>query len=321
MRYPYLPPLLVMSMASVLVACSSSMSTGGGAQNYPQRPVQVTVNYPAGGSTDTVGRAIVKSVNSSDTIQERLQVVNREGGGGTVGVNEVVTANPNGYQLGFTTSGAVTIQFSLSDPPFRPDDINMLKQVAVNRTAVVVQADSGIQSLPELLADAKERTGEVGMGEGPPSYHFATSKLEDHTGAKFNRVDFGGDAPLSKALLGGEVEAITIGTGAVLPYVKADKMRVLAVLGEERSQLLPDVPTAKEEGVDVTSSVYFWLYGPTGLPEHVTDTVTEAFDQAAKSESFRSAAKETGVEVSIGSGKTSEETAKRIREEAQKVLD
>lgn len=309
----------LMAVATVLsvAACEPA---GGGAGSYPNRPVEIVINYPAGGSTDTVGRTLVDVINKKDLLPERVQLVNRDGGAGTTGITEVVRSNPDGYTVGFTTSGAVTVQPLVSEAPFKPADIDLVQQVALNNVIVAVPSDSPYKSIEDLVAAAEKDPSKVNVGEGPASYEFALSALEQEAGIKTNRIDFEGDAPMAKSLLGGDIDAAVIGAGGVLSQIKSGDVRALSVLSDKRSPFLPEVPTTKESNLDVAANVYFWLYGPLDLPADIRKVIGKAFKRAAETSAFESQTEKLGVEVSIAPSEKAEATAEGIRDSAKDVV-
>ncbi|MDT0275930.1 tripartite tricarboxylate transporter substrate binding protein [Blastococcus goldschmidtiae] len=275
--------------------------------NYPERPVEVVVPYPAGGGSDVLARALVEAVNADGGLGADMQIVNRAGGGGVVGTSEVLSAEADGYTIGFGPEGPITLQPAVQDVPYDPLAMTPLLQVTQSTPVLAVPGDSPYQSLQDFVDAALASPGQVSLGEGPLSYSVPVTLLEEESGATFNRIDYEGDAASLTALLGGNVDATMTQVSAVLPQVETGDVRVLGIVGEEPSEFLPDVPTFQDEGFDVVWDATYFAYGPEGLPEDVQDTLTEAFTSAAESESFREVARTAGLPVDLADAEALEE--------------
>ena len=289
---------------SASVACAPSSTGASGAadpagSSYPERTIEVVVPYPAGGGSDVLARALVEAVNSDGGLGADMQIVNRAGGAGVAGTSEVLSAQADGYTIGFGPEGPVTLAPAVEDVPYDALAMTPLLQVTESLPILAVPGDSPYRSLQDLVDAALASPGQISMGEGPLSYAVPVTLLERNSGAEFNRIDYEGDAASLTALLGGNVDATITQVAAVLPQVESGGVRVLGILGEQRSEFLPEVPTVQEEGFDVVWSVAYFLYGPDGLPENVLDALVEAFGSAAESETFEQVAQTAGLSIEL----------------------
>lgn len=286
------------------VACAPSSngddeSAAPADSNYPERTIEVIVPYPAGGGSDVLARALVDAINADGGLGQDVQIVNRAGGGGVVGTSDVLAAEADGYTIGFGPEGPITLQPAVQDVPYDATSLTPLLQVTEGSSILAVPGDSPYQTLDDLVAGATAAPGTVTLGEGPLSYSVPVTLFEQDSGATFNRIDFEGDAASTTALLGGNVDATMTQIAAVLPQVASGGIRVLGVVGEERSEFLPDVPTFIEEGYDVNWSTVYSVFGPADLPDDVNQKLIDAFSDAAESDSFREIAETAGLPIAV----------------------
>ncbi|WP_219412460.1 Bug family tripartite tricarboxylate transporter substrate binding protein [Pseudonocardia nigra] len=293
-RRRYGAGLAALALSTVLASCAAP---GGSAEDYPTRPVDVIVPYPAGGGSDALARALVDSVNATDVLAEELRVVNRGGGGGVVGVSEILSARPDGYTIGFAPEGPITLSPAVEDVPYDPLALTPIMQITEGAILVAVPASSPFRTADDLVEAARSAPGTVGLGEGPLSYALTATLLERAAGVQFNRIDFEGDAAATTALLGDNVDAALTQTAAVFPQVQAGSVRVLAATGAERSPFFPDVPTLSEAGYDVASGGIYAMFGPEGIPDDVVQKLTTAVEQALESPELAKVAEASGLGI------------------------
>lgn len=297
--------LTALSVAAVLgLASACGVSETEEATDYPTRPIDVVVPYPAGGGSDVLARALVDSVNASGDIDEKLQVVNREGGGGVVGVSEVLGADPNGYTIVIAPEGPITLQPQVADVSYDPLALTPIAQITLGPVVVAVPAESPYETIEDLVEAARQSPGEISLGEGPLSYAIPAAQLEQLEDVDFNNVDFEGDAASATALLGGNVDAVFTQSSGILPQVSAGEVRVLAVGSEERSEFFPDSPTFAEAGIDITAVAAYGVFGPDGVPDEIADMLSEAFLDAIDTEEFRTVVKTAGLPIEPADGGT-----------------
>lgn len=308
--------LLVGGLAS---ACGVSEEES--ADTYPSRPVEVIVPFPAGGGGDAIARGLVDAVNASGSLDEDVQVVNRDGGGGVVGTAEVLGAEPDGYTLEFAAEGPITLQPAIGEVPYEPLDMTPIAQVSRGSVVIAVPGDSPFRTIDDLLRAAKRQPGRIGMGEGPAAYAVAAAQLEKKAGVRFKRVDFEGDAASTTALLGGNVDATMTQPAAILGQVKSGDIRALAVTGSERIPFLPEVPTLVESGVDVVSLGVYGVFGPAGIPGDVARKLSDAFADAMASDEFASVAESVGVTINPADGDTLISYYRERTDEVNRLVD
>jgi len=255
-----------------LTAVSSALPGVSRAQAaYPSRAIRVIVPFGPGGVTDVLARLL--SAEISKDFGQPVVVENMPGGTGLIGSAAVAKAAPDGHTLLFT-SNAHTINPALrKQMPFDSvKDFTPLVLLAAAPNMLVVRSDSPIKSVAEYIAAAKARPGEINYatsGVGT-SLHIAGEQFSQITGAKFNHVPYAASNQSVQAVLGGHVVSSWSAVNAALPFVKAGRMRPLAVASEKRSEFAPDVPTFAELGIKgMKSETWLAALGPPGLPAPV----------------------------------------------------
>lgn len=293
----------VVAVALLFTSAACGVSNeGADPDSYPQQTIDVIVPLPAGGASDTIARALVDAVNASGDLPEKLQVINRDGGGGVVGASEVLNAKPDGYTIAIGPEGSITLQPLVEDVSYDPLDMTPIAQVTKGPVAIAVPADSPYQNIDDLIDAAIKKPGSISFGEGPLVYAVALASLERATGVTFKNVDYEGDAASTIALLGGNVDVAMTQSAAILSQVNAGKLRVLAVGGDERSNFLPDTPTLQESGIDVQATGVNGIFGPAGLPDQIVEKLTSAFVTAMETPEFQELAQTAGLDIAIGDG-------------------
>ncbi|MGY5344698.1 tripartite tricarboxylate transporter substrate-binding protein [Paenibacillus glucanolyticus] len=282
--------LILLAMFVVLTACggndsaqSGSSETGKGS-NFPSKPVELIVPYAAGGGTDTVARSFADMAKND--LGQSIAVVNMEGGGGAVGMQNGAKAKADGYKVSMVTVELLTLphsglaQFSQTD--FKP--IALLNE---DSGAITVKADAPWNTLEEFIAATKEKKLKVGNSGTGAIWHLAAAAFEKETGAQFNHIPFEGAAPAVTALLGGHVDAVSVSPAEVVTQVQAGELKVLGVMAEERVESLPDVPTLKESGIDLSIGTWRGLAVPKDTPDDVVKILEESFGKTAQSDEFK----------------------------------
>ncbi|GAA4405505.1 ABC transporter substrate-binding protein [Advenella faeciporci] len=244
---------------------------------WPEQPIRWVVPYPAGGGTDVIARTV--AINLEKHLGKPLVIENRPGGGTSIGATAVANADPTGYVLGTADSGTLAFNPSLyKQLTYDPAKFTYLGGLARFPLVLAVPANSPYQKLEDLLEAARKEPGKLSAssaGAGSP-HHLALERFKQLTNTDILHVPYRGAAPALQDLIGGRVDLMFADLGSGLPNIKAGKVRVLAVAVPERlANVLPDVPTMNEVGVDGFVA-YAWqgLVGPGGLPQEVVEKVS-----------------------------------------------
>ena len=261
----------------VLIACffawhaSAQTST---ARDYHNHPIKMVIPYAAGGPMDFIGRTLAPRLTQS--LGQPLVIDNRAGAGGSIGTDAVAKSAPDGYTLLNTSSSHASLPVVSPNLPYDPiKDFTPITLVA-NSVGFVVAArpDLPVKNLKELLADAKANPGKYTFGSGGVGnvMHFAAEFLCISADVKMTHVPFKGVSQSLNDLVAGRIDFVIGAPTAVLPLVKAGKLKALAITSRKRWSELPDVPTIDEaaiKGFVYTPWYGFWF--PAGVPlEHVT---------------------------------------------------
>ncbi|WP_199434504.1 tripartite tricarboxylate transporter substrate binding protein [Qaidamihabitans albus] len=282
--------------ASVLLAAACGGPPGQGA--YPARDVQIVVPYPAGSSIDTTTRALAEVINDQGKLGKRVQVVNREGGAGSVGTTATLNAKPDGYTVGVLPDGPLTLIPHTEEVSYDPQNISVINEVTISPVMFVVPADSPYRDLRDLIDAANVRPGAITLGEGPLNYAVPAEKFEQLTDTRFKHVAFDGDQATTTALLGNNLDVGVMQLAGAFAQLESGKVRALAIASAERVDLAPDIPTFDEQGVGLGWEAYNVVVAPPELPDAVGKKLSEVFGSAVRSAEFTKAAQDLGLVVS-----------------------
>lgn len=268
--------------AGVLIAAAGT----GLAADYPTKPIELIVPYAAGGGTDLVARAFADAAKSH--LPQPMGVVNKTGGGGAVGLTEIMAARADGYKIGMGTV-EITLLPHMGVARFSVADYTPIARLNAEPSAITVKADAPWKTVEEFLENAKANPGKVRIGNSGTGaiWHLAAEALQNKTGLTFNHIPFDGANPAVTSLLGGHIEAVSVSPAEVSSQVAAGQLRILAVMAEERSKTFPDVPTLKEKGVDVSVATWRGIVVPKKTPAAVVDALRTASKAAAEEPAFR----------------------------------
>lgn len=266
---------------------------------YPTGPITVIIPWPAGGAAD-VGARLLFSLVEKD-LGQPIKIVCKEGAGSQVGLTEIANAKPDGYTIGMAS--LPTAQAIYLDPErkatFSLKSYVPLALHASDPGAIGVAKDSKYKTLKDLIDDAKANPEKVKVAVSGVlnDDHLAILALQRVAGVKFGVVTFDGGAPARTALLGGHVDAICENVGVLTPIVKPGQARILGVMDKSRSKFYPDIPTFKEQGVDLNSSVDRAYMFPAGISKDVVGIMERAIEKAMKDPDHIKKMEDQGVEV------------------------
>ncbi len=240
--------------------------------DFPSGPIQFWIGYPAGGSSDVGGRILAAAMEQM--LGQPVTVVNKPGGSGQLAWTETARQKPDGSVIALVS--VPQLQTIILDPErqaaFKLEDFTPIANQVLDPGAIFVGKNSPFQTMNDLLSAAKERPGEVTVGDTgiASDDHLAILDTEQAANVDLRIVHFDGGTPATTAVLGGQIDAVYDNVGQWVSKVEAGDGRVLAVMGETRSQFLPDVPTMEELGFPVFSYSARGIVGPKGMnPEHV----------------------------------------------------
>jgi tripartite-type tricarboxylate transporter receptor subunit TctC len=250
------------------------------AQPYPSKPIHFVSAFAPGGTTDILARILAEKLR--EQVGQPVIVENRPGAGGNIGSDYVAKAAPDGYTLLMGASGPLAVNVSLfASMPFDPRrDFVPVVQITAAPLVLVVPASSPINSVSDLLAEARKPGARVNYGSaGPGSPQHVTAELFKYMAkVDMTHVPYKSAGQSIADLVGGQLSASFEAMIPAIPHIKAGKLRALAVTGAERSPLLPDVPTVAEAGVPgFESTAWYGVVAPAGTPPDVVKRLNAEF--------------------------------------------
>ena len=288
-------------MKKILIALGCALSlTAQASGNFPEKPVNVIVPFPAGGSTDMVARAVALSMG--EQLGKPFVVENRPGATGTIGAGAVKRAPADGYTLLVASLGpfVVTPHLIKNVPYDATKDFDYITIPVQAPNVLVASTSQKARTVAEVIATLKAQPGKISFassGNGS-SDHLSAELFWQQTGTEAMHVPYKGGAPAITDLLGGQVDFSFQNVNAVLPHLRSGKLRAIAVTGTQRSPVLPDVPTLAEAGVK-GAEVYSWqgMAAPKGLPADVKAKLAKAAIAAVQQPELRKRFMEQGLEI------------------------
>ena len=288
--------LLIASTCTIALAASAQTA----ATPWPEKPVTVVVPFPAGGSTDMVARAIAQHMG--DKLGQNFVVDNRPGATGTLGAGAVKRAAPDGYTLLVSSLGAFVVAPHLlkSVPYDALKDFDYITVPVQAPNVLVAAPNQKARTVQEVIAQLKANPGKVSFassGNGS-SDHLSAEVFWQQSGTEGLHIPYKGGAPAINDLLGGQVEYSFQNVNAVLQHIRAGKLHAIAVTGDKRSPVLPDVPTLAEAGV-AGAEVYSWqgMAAPKGLPAAVKKKLSDAAIAAMNDPAVKKRMLDQGLEI------------------------
>ena len=267
--------LLMLGMAVVTVAALPGLAAAQ--EVWPTRAIRIINPFPAGGGTDAFARPLAARLNTE--LGQQVLIENLGGAGGTLGASVAARAAGNGYTwfmgaVHHTIAETLYTKLSYSlERDFMPVTV-----AAYVPSAVVIHPSIPARTIKELIALEKKSPGKINYGSaGYGTTHHMNGELFNLiTGTKLVHVPFKGAGPLTPALLSGEVDMAFDGMGTAAPNIKVGRLRALAVTTAKRSDLLPEVPTLQEAGVNMNVTTWYGLWGIKGTPKPMIDRMHQA---------------------------------------------
>ncbi|MEW6333343.1 MAG: tripartite tricarboxylate transporter substrate binding protein [Thermodesulfobacteriota bacterium] len=247
------------------------------AQEFPTKPITVINPMGAGGSHDLTMRAVVSV--ATDYLGQPMIVQIKSGGGGAIGSETVAKAAPDGYTLLAGGPGWNTTLPAVEGRSRGPEDLMAVCRINYSANNIVARADAPFKNLKEMVAWAKANPGKLIFGTSGTwgAADVPWKELMKKTGITSKVVPYDGGGPALVAILGGHIDVTASFAAQALPQVKAGKLRILAVLDDKRNPEFPDVPTAREQGIDVVYLMWRGILAPKGTPRPVIDKLGLAF--------------------------------------------
>lgn len=292
----------LVNLVRVAAACAVvAVSSNTWAQpDYPNKPVKLVVPFPAGGTSDMMGRLIAEEL--SKQLKQPFVVENKPGAGGAIGVDQVVKSPADGYTLLLSGIGSNAVIHGGASPKPSYDslqDLVHISQLAAGPNVLVVNTNFPAKTFKEFVAYTKANPGKVDYGQVPASSgHLSTEYLKQVAGLDMVGIAYKGGSPAMTDLLGGQIPVMFNNQDAVLAHVKSGRLRALAVTSPQRNPLYPDVPTVAESGYAGFSAVsWTGLSAPKGTPKAIVDKLESAMQKAFAEPAARAKLESNGFVV------------------------
>jgi tripartite-type tricarboxylate transporter receptor subunit TctC len=280
-------------MLKVSLCAALCLLAGVVGAQYPERPINVIVAYPPGGGTDLIARAIAPFIEKNLGGGARIVIVNRAGAGGEIGFAALAGAAPDGYTIGFVnTPPLLTIPIE-REAQFSWQRFDYLGNIIDDPCNFSVHADSDIKDLQQLADFARANPGAVTVGTTGigSDDHIAMLKFGRAAGVKLRHIPFKGSADVRAAINGRQIVVAAINIGEAMQYQKGGTpLRNLVQMSPARTNLAPELATAREQGYDIEMSSLRGMVGPKGLPPEIRERLVKAIERSVADPEFQAKA-------------------------------
>jgi tripartite-type tricarboxylate transporter receptor subunit TctC len=294
--------LLLPALCAALLALPSHA-----ADSWPTHPIRMIVPFTPGGSNDVIARKLAERLTG--ILGQSVVVENRGGAGGVIGSNAVATAAPDGYTFLFV-SGSLATSAAVQKTPYDPlTAFTAVSRVATAPFVVLTREGFPATTLPQLIAYAKANPGKINYGSAGlgDSTQLATELLSNIAGVKMQPVGYNGIAPAQLDLLAGRIDLI-ITTIAAIRGTASEKLPKLAFTTAQRDPEFPNIPTAKEAGLDYVVDVWWGVFAPRNLPPAILSRMNGAIAQVAAEPAFAEFLKSAGAQSTPSSPQALQDT-------------
>jgi tripartite-type tricarboxylate transporter receptor subunit TctC len=285
------------------------------AADYPDRPLTVVVPFAAGGGLDANARTFSQAL--ADELKAQVVVVNRDGAAGSIGLQSVAAARPDGYTLAFTPAVSLTSEpHRMKTIQYKLESFTPVCQVFDNIFAVVVPGASPFRTIADVIDEARKQPDKVSYGtSGTGSIpHLGTADIEAAAKVQLTHVPYKGDGPMLQDLLGGRLGFGAMLASSIAAQIQAGSLRLLAVYADRRHPSFPAVPTLTEAGIPVVQLSFGGLLVPADTPADVVATLQSGCERATQSRAYREWAARAGQVVDYQPGA---QFARRLREDSR----
>lgn len=279
--------LIGLASAAILTGCADKKEAA-----FPNKSIEFIVPFSAGGAVDNSARII--AAEAEKILGQKILITNKDGGGSTVGATYVSKAKPDGYTVLVTSSNSIVSTLT-KDVDYTLGSFIPVAQITNDPPVIGVFADAPYQTLKDLLEAAKEKEIHVGTAGHSGVPHLTSTMLADQYGLKFKYTHTTGASEMIPMLAGGHIQSGMSAFSDMKTMAEQGKIRILGVFGEERDPRIPDVPTFKELGYDVSTSIWRGLFVPAGTPSEVVEKLDQTITQVMESEDVKKKFEALGI--------------------------
>ena len=309
--------IMVFAVALIVVI---AIPFTGMAADYPKRPVKIIIPWGVGGGTDMLVRSMLSFMGKY--FPRPMVVINKPGGGGTIGTTFALNAKPDGYTVCINGWGPFVTQPSLKKLQYTENDYIPVMQLSNIPRILSAYPTMPYNSMKEFMDYAKKNPEKIkaGVAAVGTTGHLAMVQLEQDFGVKFTQIPQGGGGPQKVALLGGHVDAAPLVASEAGPFTKTKQIKALCVMDSKRMPDLPDIPTCAEEGYPVESYVAFHLVVPKGTPEDRIKILHDAFKKCLEDPDFNKIAKKLNILIDYEDAQQSRAKLEKFRKLYAKIV-
>jgi tripartite-type tricarboxylate transporter receptor subunit TctC len=289
----------ILTLIAAAITAVGLVTSAFAQSDYPNKPVKIIVPFPAGGTSDVMGRLVAEELTK--ILKQPFVVENVGGAGGVIGTEKGAKSAPDGYTIIQTGVGQSAVAHGL-DPNVKYNtltDFIHISQVNSGPNVLVVHPSTPFKTLKELVDYAKTNPGKLDYGYTPAaSGHMAMELFKQTAGIFLTGIPYRGGGPMMTDALGGTIKIMFINQDVALQHVKAGKLRALAVTSAKRNPLYPDVPTIAESGYKGFEAIsWSGISVPKGTPKAIVDKLDAAMQEALKSATVHQRLESTGFVV------------------------
>lgn len=269
-------------------------------QPYPSKPIRIVTPYPPGGSTSVYAQLIAQRLH--EAWGRQVPVDNRGGGNTLIGSEHVARSAPDGYTLMVITTTHVIVTQMIKAPYDPLKDFTPIATLGRSENILSVHKSLPVTNLKQFIAFVKARPGQLNFGtSGSGSVtHLAIELFQIEADIKMQQIPYKGSGPQLTAFLGGEIEVYLNAAVNLLPLIKTERVKALAITGDQRYPAVPNVPTFKEAGLPgFNAKGWFALIGPAGMPKPILDKLSQEINRALAAPAFAERMRELGTDPFI----------------------
>jgi tripartite-type tricarboxylate transporter receptor subunit TctC len=312
----FMAALIVILVVSLTACGGGNKQSSTSATKYPEKPITVTQGFKAGGGSDTLAQLtqpFLQKILGQSFVNQYIP-----GATGAIAWTQLAKQTKNdGYTLSITNTPMLQTNYLMNaEIKYTIDELEPIANVVTDPGIIVVGKDSPLKTFKDFMDAVKAQPGKITVGNsgiGGDDF-FTTLIFEKETKTKVEMIPFDGDGPSWQAAMGAKIDVSFNNLGIVYPQVKAGNLRALAIMSDKRDPLLPDVPTLKELGINMTSGSSRGYSAPKGIPAEAKAKLIKAFEEMAKDPAFQKAAVDRALPVDMKYG---DEYAKFLKKEEQ----
>ena len=275
------------NVARTLVALFLACSLGTSSAAYPEQAITMVVPFPPGGGADAVGRLMARHLERK--LGRPVVVVNRPGAGGEIGFTAIARARPDGYTIGVVTVPNLVVLPIQRQAQYKLSDVAPIANLVEDTGIFFVRKDSRFRSIKDLVTEARANPQKITLATsgngGLP--HFALLSLAKSTGVKLLPIPYAGTVPIRQAVLAGDVDAGFVTIADAASDLQAGLTRSLGQAGDKRAAIAAQMPTLREQGVDVEISALRGFAAPARTPAHILSILSDTMGEIARSPEFQ----------------------------------